>query len=57
MRYNAELSYEGLAALELSHINPEEVQKLDSVDHIEELQEVGRAVAKQVNIAHFADCV
>ena len=54
MRYNADLTREGLDAAELRHIEPRSVQQLDSVAHIPELQEVGRAVAKQVNIEHFA---
>ena len=54
-RYNAELSREGLDALGLGHINPVHVQQMDSVDHIGEMQEVGRAVAEQkVKAAHFA---
>ena len=54
-RYNAELSREGLDALGLAHINPVHVQRMDSVDHIHEMQEVGRAVAEQkVKAAHFA---
>jgi patatin-like phospholipase/acyl hydrolase len=54
MRYNADVTREGLDALGLQHIEPRNVQQMDSVDHITELQEVGRAVAKQVNIDHFA---
>jgi patatin-like phospholipase/acyl hydrolase len=54
MRYNAELTRDGLDALGLQHVEPRNVQQLDSVDHITEIQEVGRAVAKQVNIDHFA---
>jgi len=55
MRYNAELSREGLDQLGLTHIRPEDVQALDSVDHIGQLQDVGRAVAKRdVDIKHFA---
>lgn len=54
MRYNADLSRAGLDALGLPHIEPRNVQKLDSVDHITELQEVGRAVAREINIDHFA---
>jgi patatin-like phospholipase/acyl hydrolase len=54
MRYNADLLRIGLDALGLAHIEPRNVQQLDSVDHISELQEVGRAVAKQVDISHFA---
>ena len=54
-RYNAELTYDGLAALGLTSIKPEDVQKLDSVEHIGELQEVGKAVAEQkVKAEHFA---
>jgi patatin-like phospholipase/acyl hydrolase len=54
VRYNAELSREGLDALGLHDIEPEDVQKLDSVDHIKELQRVGRAVAdKKVQQDHF----
>jgi patatin-like phospholipase/acyl hydrolase len=53
-RYNAELSREGLDALGLQQINPGHVQQMDSVDHISEMQEVGRAVAQQkVNATHF----
>lgn len=53
MRYNADLTRDGLNALGLPHIEPQKVQKLDSVEHIKDLQEVGRAVAQQVNIDHF----
>ncbi len=53
VRYNAELSEEGLAKLELSGIKPEHVQQLDSTAHIKELKEVGQAVAKQVKAEHF----
>lgn len=54
LRYNADLTRKGLGDLGLPHIEPRHVQQLDSIDHITELQEVGRAVAKQVNVAHFA---
>ena len=53
MRYNADLSREGLNVLGLSQIEPSSVQQMDSVAHIGELQEVGRAVATEVDIAHF----
>jgi hypothetical protein len=54
LRYNAELTREGLNALGLSDIEPEDVQKLDSTDHIKELQRVGRAVVeKKVRPEHF----
>ena len=53
MRYNADLTRAGLDALGLPDIEPRTVQQLDSVAFIPQLQEVGRAVAKQVNIEHF----
>jgi patatin-like phospholipase/acyl hydrolase len=53
-RYNAELSREGLDALGLPGIAPAHVQQMDSVEHIQEMQAVGKAVAEQkVNAAHF----
>lgn len=53
MRFNAELSRQGLNDLGLSDINPKDVQKMDSVEHINKLQRVGRAVgARYVT----ADC-
>ena len=57
VRYNAELSADGLKALGLPDIKPEDVQKLDSVAHIPELQRVGKAVAKKVKPEHFAGFV
>jgi len=55
MRYNAELTEEGLARLGLKDIRPEHVRALDSTDHIEELQEVGTAVAdREVHVDHFS---
>ena len=53
MRYNADLSRDGLDALGLKHIEPRSVQQLDSVAYIPQLQEVGRAVAREVRIADF----
>jgi hypothetical protein len=53
-RYNAELSSKGLSDLGLADIKPEDVQKLDSVEHVAELQRVGKAVAKKVKAEHFA---
>jgi hypothetical protein len=53
-RYNIELSREGLEALGLKHINPRHVQQIDSIDHVGEMQEVGRTLALQkVKAEHF----
>ena len=57
VRYNAQLTAEGLKTLGLPDIRPEDVQKLDSVEHIVELQQVGRAAAKNVKAEHFAGYV
>lgn len=54
VRYNAELSKAGLSRLRLDHIVPEEVQKLDAVENIDKLQQVGRALASHsVQPRHF----
>lgn len=53
VRYNAELTTEGLASLGLPDIDSANVQKLDSVAHIRDLQRVGAAVAKGVDARHF----
>lgn len=54
VRYNAELTRKGLNDLGLQDINPENVQKLDSVEYIEELQRVGVAVAeRQLKLNQF----
>jgi patatin-like phospholipase/acyl hydrolase len=53
VRYNAELTFEGLKRLGLPGIKPEHVQQLDSVEHVTELQQVGQAVAKSVKLEHF----
>ena len=55
VRYNADLSAGGLAALGLGDVEPARVQKLDAVDGIPDLQRVGRALAgRDVREAHFA---
>ncbi len=54
LRYNADLSREGLNDLQLPNVRPEDVQKLDSVDHINDLQLVGKAIAERVSLDHFA---
>lgn len=54
VRYNAELTREGLAALGCGDIEPSSVQKLDSIDALDGLQRIGKAVATQgVKAEHF----
>jgi uncharacterized protein len=55
VRYNAELTREGLDVIGCKHIQPEAVRKLDSIDAIPELLAVGTAVAEmKVKPDHFA---
>lgn len=54
VRYNAELTREGLAALGCRDIEPTSVQKLDSIDALDGLQRIGKAVAAEsVKGEHF----
>jgi patatin-like phospholipase/acyl hydrolase len=55
LRYNAELTLDGLASLVLHDIEPKNVQQLDSIEFIPDLQRIGRAVAQQkIKSEHFA---
>lgn len=54
VRYNAELSRAGLDALDCRQVSPERVQKMDSVDGIDDLRAVGHQVAQiKVLASHF----
>jgi hypothetical protein len=54
VRYNADLSQDGLNLLNLNHIKANKVQKMNSVKSIKELREVGKAIAEdQVDLSHF----
>jgi len=52
-RYNAELSTKWLKKRGLADVDPAKVAQLDSVDHIDDLVKVGRALAQEVKIEHF----
>lgn len=54
LRYNPELSRQGLDALGLPHIQPEQIQPLDAVEQVYELQQIGQKVAERVLPEHFA---
>jgi len=43
-----------LDRLGLDRVRPEDVQRLDSVEHIDQLRQVGQAVAREVKREHFA---
>jgi len=54
VRYNAELTAEGLKALGCGDIDPSKVRKIDAVDAMSDLQRIGQAVAKhQIKADHF----
>jgi patatin-like phospholipase/acyl hydrolase len=54
VRYNAELSREWLDDHGLGHIEPREVQRLDSTAHMKELRQIGSCVGAGVTDAHLA---
>src|SRR5690606_2989044 len=47
IRYNADLSREGLDGMGLPGVNPESVQRMDSVEHIPDLRLVGGTLARR----------
>jgi uncharacterized protein len=54
IRYDPDVSQEGLNALNLNFVNAANVQLMDSVDYIPDIQRVGSVyAAKHVNINHF----
>ncbi len=55
LRYNFDISKDGLEYLGLGHLDPEQIKRLDAVEKMPELQEIGRALARQeVKPEHFA---
>lgn len=58
IRYNVDISPQGLKDLSLSHIDSNKIQKIDSVESIKELTEVGRKTAnEQVSMSHFENFI
>ena len=53
-RYNAELSAAWLSAHGLGDVDAAKVSQLDSVEHIDDLISVGKALAEEVKAEHFA---
>jgi uncharacterized protein len=52
-RYNADLSLEGLVRLGFSNVNPAFIQKMDAIENISLLAEIGRAAGELVDAAHW----
>ena len=53
LRYDLELTHEGLAAIGVEGIDPRSIDSLDDVTRIPELLQVGRALASSVQAAHL----
>lgn len=56
-RYNAELTRDGLDAMGLPDVDPEQVSKLDSVQFVPQLRRIGQKVGDEVKIEHFGSFV
>jgi len=52
-RYNVDLSAKGLANLGFPKVNPASIQKMDAVENIPALTEIGISAGQQVDAAHF----
>ncbi len=55
LRYNPNISSEGLAALGLPGIRSEDVRKMDSPSHVADLVAVGKAYAATLDLSHFGN--
>jgi patatin-like phospholipase/acyl hydrolase len=54
LRYDPDVSREGLDALGLKNVNPDHVQKLDSIDYMDEIRTVGTTFAQKYVVSkHF----
>lgn len=52
-RYNADLSNSGLATLGFSNVDAHSIQKMDAVENIPVLLQIGRAAAQHVKTDHY----
>lgn len=57
LRYNAELTREGLDKLGLTDVDPKEVSKLDSTDGMPDLKRIGDEVARKIHLEDFGSFV
>ena len=55
VRYDPDVTAEGLRALALLDIRPDNVQKMDFVEYVADIGRVGAAYAERVTIKHFAN--
>jgi predicted acylesterase/phospholipase RssA len=52
-RYNADLSQEGLQGAGFDNVNPSSIQKMDAVENMQILLEIGRQAGRIVEAAHL----
>jgi uncharacterized protein len=57
VHYNADISQAGLEKMGLGHIESDHVREMDSVEHMDQMREVGRAAAKKISMQHFGTFV
>jgi patatin-like phospholipase/acyl hydrolase len=57
VRYDPDVSEDGLRTLNLSDIRPEHVQLMDSVKFMNEIRRVGVAYSAQVSLDHFSQFI
>ncbi len=57
LRYEAELTREGLDRMGLDDIDPDEVSKLDSTDGMEDLLRIGEKLSQQIRLEDFGSFV
>jgi hypothetical protein len=57
VRYNAELTVDGLTQLKLTGIDATRMHKMDDVENLDDLAKIGAAVGKTVDLAHLGDFV
>ncbi|MDH3697115.1 MAG: patatin-like phospholipase family protein [Flavobacteriaceae bacterium] len=58
VRYNADLSDQGLIDLGFGHLDPKKIRQMDEPDNIQDLMDIGMAAAKnQVKMEHFGSFV
>lgn len=52
-RYNADISGAGLQELGFADVSPHQIQRMDAVENIPRLLEIGRAAGQKVRLGHF----
>ncbi len=57
VRYNADMSDEGLKDLGFGHLDPKKIRKMDDPDNIQDLLDIGQAAAKEIKMEHFGSFV